>query len=397
MTSDSSSRLNPGLVWLMSTATGLMVASNYYAQPLLQTIADSLGLSVPAAGAIVTVAQVSYALGLFLLVPLGDLLERRALIAGMTLLAALGLFASAASTSLAMLLAGTAVTGLFSVVAQVLVPFAATLAAPDERGKVVGTLMSGLLLGILLARTFAGIVASAGSWRAMYVLAGVLMAVLAVVLYRRLPRYPAQAKGMSYPRLIGSILALFAQEPVLRVGALVAVFNFASFSMLWTSMAFLLASPPFDYSVFVIGLFGLAGAAGALAAARTGRLADRGLGHLSMRYGLLLMVLGWIPAALVQVSVWFLVVGVLLLDMATQVVHLSCQNAIYKIRPEARSRMTAAYMTSYFIGGSLGSMASAWAYAHGGWYAVAGAGACSAACALLVWQLRRRGPAVSGI
>ncbi|MDX3906109.1 MAG: MFS transporter [Pigmentiphaga sp.] len=391
MTDPSTSKLNPGLVWLMSIATGLTVASNYYAQPLLHAIAQDLGLSVPAAGAIVTTAQVSYALGLFFLVPLGDRLDRRKLIFIMTLLAAVGLCASALSSNLAVLLAGTAAAGLFSVVAQVLMPFAATLAGPHERGKVVGTLMSGLLLGILLARTFAGIVASLGNWRVVYGVAAVLMAVLAFVLRQALPRHASQAAaGMSYPRLIASIAGLIAQEPVLRTRSLMGAFSFAGFAMFWTSLAFLLSAPPFNYSTFTIGLFGLVGAAGALAAARVGRLADRGKGETATRFGLGIMLASWLPLALGQQSALWLVLGVILLDLAAQTVHISNQNAIYRIRPEARSRLTAAYMTSYFIGGSIGSMISAWAYAHGGWYAVTAAGACMAIGCMLVWKTRPR-------
>jgi len=387
----SQGRLSPGLVWLMSIATGLTVAANYYAQPLLHIIAADLGLSIPAAGAIVTTAQVSYAVGLFFLVPLGDMFERRNLIFVMTLLAAGGLCASAAAPSLPVLLAGTATAGLFSVVAQVLVPFGATLAAPNERGRVVGTLMSGLLLGILLARTVSGALASTGSWRAVYAIAAVLMAVLAFVMRRALPRHPAHAAGMPYVRLIASLAVLFTQEPMLRTRALLGAFNFAGFAMLWTSLAFLLSAPPFGYSTFTIGLFGLAGAAGALTAARVGRLADRGKGDVATRYGLILMFCSWLPVSLAKVSVAFLVAGVILLDLAAQAIHISNQNAIYRIRPEARSRLTAVYMTSYFVGGSIGSMISAWAYAHGGWHAVTGAGACMALAGLLVWAMRSRG------
>jgi len=382
--------LSPALVWLMSIATGLTVAANYYAQPLLHVIASELGLSVPQAGSIVTAAQVSYAVGLFLLVPLGDLLDRRNLIFVMTLLAAAGLCASALAGNLPMLLAGTAVAGLFSVVAQVLVPFGATLAAPHERGKVVGTLMSGLLLGILLARTFAGLVAAVGNWRAVYGIAALLMAALAFILRRALPHHPAQAAGMSYARLIASIAALFVQEPVLRTRALVGALMFASFAMFWTALAFLLSAPPFGYSTFTIGLFGLAGAAGALAAARVGRLADQGRGESATRFGLAVLLASWLPIAFGHACVLPLVAGVVLLDLGAQAVHISNQNAIYRIRPEARSRLTAAYMTSYFIGGSLGSVASAWAYAYAGWHGVSVCGALAGLGAAAAWAARRR-------
>ncbi|MPS25728.1 MFS transporter [Pigmentiphaga sp.] len=387
--------LSPGLVWLMSIATGLTVAANYYAQPLLHVIADDLGLSVPEAGSIVTAAQVSYAVGLFLLVPLGDLLDRRNLIFVMTLLAAGGLCASALAGNLPVLLAGTTVAGLFSVVAQVLVPFGATLAAPNERGKVVGTLMSGLLLGILLARTFAGLVAALGNWRLVYGIAAILMAALAFILRRSLPHHPAQAAGMAYPRLIASIAALFAQEPVLRTRAVLGALTFASFAMFWTSLAFLLSAPPFGYSTFTIGLFGLAGAAGALAAARVGRLADRGKGETATRFGLAVLLVSWLPIAFGQYSVALLLLGVILMDLGAQAAHISNQNAIYRIRPEARGRLTAAYMTSYFIGGSLGSLASAWLYAHAGWHGVSIGGAVAALASVAAWTMRPRGPAAA--
>ena len=391
----SSPSLSPGLVWLMSIATGLTVAANYYAQPLLHVIAGDLGLSVPEAGSIVTAAQVSYAVGLFLLVPLGDLLDRRNLIFVMTLLAAGGLCASALAGNLPVLLAGTTVAGLFSVVAQVLVPFGATLASPNERGRVVGTLMSGLLLGILLARTFAGLVAALGNWRLVYGIAAILMAALAFILRRSLPHHPAQAAGTPYPRLIASIAALFAQEPVLRTRALLGALTFASFAMFWTSLAFLLSAPPFGYSTFTIGLFGLAGAAGALAAARVGRLAARGKGETATRFGLAVLLVSWLPIVLGQYSVALLVVGVILMDLGAQAAHISNQNAIYRIRPEARGRLTAAYMTSYFIGGSLGSLASAWLYAHAGWHGVSIGGTVAALAAAAAWAMRPRASAAA--
>jgi len=376
--------LSPTLVALMSIATGLAVACNYYAQPLLDTIARSFNLSVNQAGFIVTTAQLGYAAGLLLLVPLGDRLERRGLIVGMSLLAAGGMVITALSTSLGMMLLGTALTGLFSVVAQLLVPLAATLAAPEKRGKVVGTVMSGLLLGILLARTIAGALAQLGGWRAVFWVASVLMVLMALALWRGLPRY-RQTVELSYPQLLGSIFRLYAGSRVLRTRAVIGCLSFANFSVLWTSMAFLLAAPPFNYSEGEIGLLGLAGAAGALAARQAGSLADRGKARLTTTPGLLIMLISWGLTALGAHSLAALIVGIILLDLAVQGVHITNQSVIYRRMPEARNRLTAGYMTSYFIGGAAGSLLSASAYHFAGWYGVCIAGVLLTLLNLLSW------------
>ncbi|QLC84071.1 MFS transporter [Enterobacter roggenkampii] len=368
----------------MSVATGLAVASNYYAQPLLDTIARAFNLSASSAGFIVTAAQLGYAAGLLFLVPLGDMFERRMLIVSMTLLAAGGMLITASSQSLTMMIIGTALTGLFSVVAQILVPLAATLASPEKRGKVVGTIMSGLLLGILLARTVAGLLASLGGWRTVYWVASVLMVVMALALWRGLPKVK-QENHLNYPQLLASVFSLFTQDKLLRTRALLGCFTFANFSILWTSMAFLLAAPPFNYSEGVIGLFGLAGAAGALGARPAGGLADKGKSHLTTSAGLVLLLLSWAAIWYGHVSVLALIVGILVLDLTVQGVHITNQTVIYRVKPEARNRLTAGYMTSYFIGGAAGSLISASAWQHAGWSGVCAIGAIVATINLLVW------------
>ena len=376
--------LSPALILLMSVATGLAVASNYYAQPLLDTIARAFDLSASSAGFIVTSAQLGYAAGLLFLVPLGDMFERRMLIVSMTLLAAGGMLITASSQSLTMMIIGTALTGLFSVVAQILVPLAATLASPEKRGKVVGTIMSGLLLGILLARTVAGLLASLGGWRTVYWVASVLMVVMALALWRGLPKVK-QENHLNYPQLLASVFSLFTQDKLLRTRALLGCFTFANFSILWTSMAFLLAAPPFNYSEGVIGLFGLAGAAGALGARPAGGLADKGKSHLTTSAGLILLLLSWAAIWYGHVSVLALIVGILVLDLTVQGVHITNQTVIYRVKPEARNRLTAGYMTSYFIGGAAGSLISASAWQHAGWSGVCAIGAIIATLNLLVW------------
>lgn len=376
--------LSPALIALMSVATGLAVASNYYAQPLLDTIARAFSLSPNQAGFIVTAAQLGYAAGLLLLVPLGDMFERRALIVLMTLLAAGGMLITASSASLGMMILGTALTGLFSVVAQILVPLAATLATPDKRGKVVGTIMSGLLLGILLARTVAGLLAEVGGWRTVYWVATVLMVLMALALWRGLPKIK-QENHLNYLQLLGSVFTLFAHDKLLRTRAMLGCLSFANFSILWTSMAFLLASPPFNFSEAVIGLFGLVGAAGALGARQAGGLADRGHAHLTTTGGLILLLLSWIAIWLGHSSVIALIVGIIVLDLTVQGVHITNQTVIYRMKPDARNRLTAGYMTSYFIGGAAGSLISASAWQHAGWRGVCIAGSLLALMNLLVW------------
>lgn len=381
--------LTTGLTLLMAIATGLVVASNYYAQPLLDTIALQFNLTTNMAGFIVTAAQLGYAVGLLFLVPLGDLFERKKLIIVMTTLSASGLLITALSDNIWQILLGTALTGLFSVVAQVLVPMAASIAKPHQRGKAVGTIMSGLLLGILLARTISGGVAMIGGWRALYWVAFGLMMILVLVLALKLPRYH-QKTDLNYFQLIFSIGRLFFTTPVLGTRALLGALTFANFALLWTAMAFLLASPPFNYSEGTIGLFGLVGAAGALMATQAGRLVDKGKGKLITTLGLVLLLLSWIPIGMAKYSLIAFIIGVLVLDLAVQAVHVTNQSTLYRIMPEARNRLTAGYMTSYFIGGALGSLLSGYAYEHAGWLGVAISGAVLTGISLIIWAIGAR-------
>ncbi|HGN0531447.1 TPA: MFS transporter [Providencia stuartii] len=378
--------LTPGLVILMAIATGLVVASNYYAQPLLDTIATQFNLTTNMAGFIVTVAQLGYAVGLLFLVPLGDIFERKGLILTMTSLSAIGLLITALSNNIWQILVGTALTGLFSVVAQVLIPMAASLAKPHQRGKSVGIIMSGLLLGILLARTISGAVAMVGGWRTIYWVAFALLIILIIVLAIKLPRYHQKA-NLNYFQLLFSIGRLFLGTPVLAVRALLGALSFANFALLWTAMAFLLASPPFSFSEGTIGLFGLVGAAGAFMASQAGHLVDKGKGKRVTTIGLILLLLSWIPIGFAKDSLIAFIIGVLILDLAIQAVHVTNQSTLYRILPDARNRITAGYMTSYFIGGALGSLLSGYAYEKAGWEGVAIAGGILCVISLIIWAI----------
>ena len=377
------------LTLIFAAACGLAVANLYYAQPLLDAIARSLRVSHGQAGLIVTFSQLGYAAGLVLLVPLGDLLNRRRLVVAALAVTALGLVAVAAAPSLTAFAIAIAVVGATSVVAQMLVALAAVLAAPPQRGKVVGTVMTGLLIGILVARTASGLIAAAAGWRAVYGLAAVLMVALAVVLWRAVPHVRSEV-DLGYRALLRSIGRIAREEGLVRRRALYGAIGFACFSAFWTSVAFLLAGPPFRYGEGVIGLFGLLGVAGALMASLAGRLADAGRARPAR--GLLLVAM----AASFGLLAWgghrllALIAGVLVLDLAVQGVHILNQSDIYTIRPESRGRITAVYMTCYFAGGAVGSALSAALYGSGGWDAVCVLGGALAAVGIAFWLVEGR-------
>ena len=377
------------LVLLMAAGSGLTVASIYYAQPLLDVIRQSLGMSIATTGLIITASQLGYALGLAFLVPLGDLIERRALAVWMTVGISACLAGMATAPFSSILLAAALMLGALSVVAQILVAFAATLAGPSERGQVVGTVMSGLLLGVLLARTASGYLAQLGGWRVVFGSASAVMIALAIVLYKGLPAHRSHI-GLSYPALIKSVFSLLLEEPVLRLRAFYGAIAFGSFSILWTTMALLLSQPPYQYSSGLIGLFGLAGAAGVLAASLAGRMADMGWTRQMTGITSILLAFSWLPLEFGGHSVLMLVAGTLLLDLAVQGLHITNQSEIYRLSPDARNRITSAYMAGFFAGGVLGSALSTFAYAHFGWQGVCLAGTGFGSVAVAVWLLTLR-------
>ena len=382
--------LTTRLVAVMAVGSGLSVASNYYVQPLLPDLADDFGVSSGVVGLLVTVSQLGYVAGLALVVPLGDLLERRRLLTLVTALTAGGLVLMAVAPTLALLFPAVALVGVTSVAAQIFVPLSADLAPADQRGKVVGTVMAGLLIGILLARTLAGLVAAAAGWRAVYVVAAASMLALAALCRRDLPRVEP-ATTTPYPTLLASVLRLYREEPVLRRRGLYGALGFASFSTLWTAVAFLLEDT-YGYGEAAIGLFGLLGAAGAVAAQFAGRIADAGWARVSTLGFFLALAASWGVLALGSRSIAALVVGIVLLDLAVQGAHISNQSEVYRLRPEARSRLTTAYMVVNFTGGVVGSASSATVYDLGGWPATCAAGATFSALALAAWLTEARWP-----
>ncbi|AWM92732.1 MFS transporter [Pseudomonas sp. 31-12] len=387
---DQSAGLSPALTLLFSVTCALAVANVYFAQPLLASMAESLGVSSGLIGVVVTATQAGYALGLLFIVPLGDRVNRKRLILTQVILSAITLAAVGASQQWLALLGTMIVMGLLAVVVQVLVAYAAALATPSQRGQAVGTITSGVVLGILLARFTSGLIADIAGWRAVYFVSSGLMLSLAVVLWKSVPAAVSARNQDTYPALIGSLFKLFMTEPVLRIRGLLALLIFAAFSVLWTAMVLPLSAPPLSLSHTAIGLFGLAGVAGALAARRAGQWADRGWGQRVTGISLGLLTLSWLPITFAETSLVALVCGVVLLDFAVQAVHVTNQSLIFAARPDAQSRMVGAYMCFYSVGSALGAASATQVYALWGWTAVSLLGALISAAALLLWMLTSR-------
>lgn len=368
--------------------TGVAVASNYYAQPLLRTLTTYFSISEMTSSSIVFAAQLSYALGLLLLVPLGDIFERKKLIIIMMLLSTLGLVISAVAPSFQWLRIGCAMAALFSVVAQVLVPYASVLAEPRHKGRAVGIVVSGLLFGILLAGTFSGLISTLWGWQKVYAVAAGLMLLMTLALAIYLPSYEATLK-VGYGSLIFSIFGLFKKFAVLRFRSFIGCLSFATFSILWTPLGFLLHDH-YAYSDLVIGMFGLAGVVGAMVAPLAGRLSDQNKGMQATVVGLLIIFSSWILIYWTTSHILNLLVGIVVLNAGLQVVHVLNMNEIYKLDPAARSRLNAGYMTCYFIGGVLGSAASAIAYQYFYWWGVSVLGGMVAAVLCIMGVLGRK-------
>ncbi|WP_260985191.1 MFS transporter [Bacillus pumilus] len=375
---------------LFASACGMAVANIYFAQPLLDSLASEFGITYSSIGMVITITQLCYALGLLLIVPLGDLFNQRRLIMAQMLVSILSLILVGIAPTATVLFIGLAAVGMLAVVTQVLVAFAATWAAPEERGRIVGLVQSGIVIGILLARTFAGVLTDLASWRSVYLVSAVMMLIITAVLYRYLPRTDSERASISYMKLLASMFTLFRQEQILRIRGILGFLIFIVFGTLWTSLVLPLSSSPYNLSHTAIGAFGLAGVAGALGAARAGSLADRGLGQLTTCVALFLLFVSWFFIFFTEYSLILLIVGIIILDLSVQAVHVTNQSMIFTVLPEARSRLTAAYMIFYSIGSATGSIASTSIYANNGWSGVCLFGASVSAIAFLYWFITYR-------
>ncbi len=383
--------VSTSLAWLFAIASGLSVANVYYAQPLLDALARDFGISHAAVGEVITATQLGCALALLFLVPLGDRVDRRRLMAMQMLAMTFALVAVGMAQSTLALLAGMLAVGLLgTAMTQGLIAYAASAAAPHEQGRVVGTAQGGVFIGLLLARVFAGGVSDLAGWRGVYFCAALLMLGIAIPLWRRLPILPPASRTLSYPRLLASMLTLLRQEKVLQVRGMLALLMFAAFNIFWSALVLPLSAPPYNFSHTLIGAFGLAGVVGALAAARAGQWADRGYARRTSGLALMLLLLAWWPLSLMEVSLWALVMGIVLLDLGGQALHVTNQSLIFRTRPDAHSRLVGLYMMFYAVGSGLGAISTTVTYARFGWQGVCTLGASVSLLALVFWWVTQR-------
>ncbi|SFJ70544.1 Predicted arabinose efflux permease, MFS family [Paenibacillus sp. UNC496MF] len=388
-------RLSAALTVLLAAACGMVAANLYYSQTLVGPIGEALGMPPGAAGLIVTITQIGYVVGLLFVVPLSDMLPNRRLIVSLLGFLVVALAAASLAAGSFLFLAASLATGLGAVVAQILVPFAAYLSAEEQRGRAVGNVMSGLLLGIMLARPAASLIAGLWGWQAIFALSAGLMALLAVVLARLLPeRRPA--KSLRYGQLTASLLALFRGTPPLRRRAFYQASLFGAFSLFWTTVPLRLADE-YGLSQQGIALFALVGVAGAAAAPIAGRLADRGRSRALTLGAIATAVLSFAAAALVHgrshASLALLLLAAIALDMAVSGNLVIGQRAIYALGNETRGRLNGLFMAIFFLGGAAGSFLGGWTYAHGGWTAAAWIGALLPFLALVYFMTESRSAA----
>jgi len=373
----------------MALGTGVTVGNLYYCQPLLATMATQFGVGAREISWVAALTQIGTACGMLAFVPLGDVMERRGLTTRMCIVAAGAALLVGMATSLPWLLAASFLLGLASIIPHLILPFAAHLAADEERGHVVGTVLSGLLIGVLLARAASGLLGAALGWRPIYFLAGGMMLLLAWGLHRRLPASPPVLR-LRYPDLLRSIRGLAVESHLLRQAALIGALLFGAFNAFWTPLVFRLGFPPYHYGARAAGLLGLLAAGSAAAAPGIGRLIDRHSPRLGVGLGIGIALGGFATLWAAGSHLIGLMVGVILLDLGVQAGHISNQTRIYSAFPQARSRANTVYMVSYFIGGALGSALGSQGWARWHWNGVGAVGCSFLLLALLAHAPRGR-------
>jgi predicted MFS family arabinose efflux permease len=384
MENNGTDQLTRGHIALMAICTGLIVANIYYCQPLIVLISKDLRIPAAKAGSIAFFTQAGYALGLLFFVPLGDKLERKSQIIWMTVCAVAALVFAALSPNLLCLEIASLLIGATSVIPQLILPMAASLASPSRMGKVIGSIMSGLLIGILLSRTLSGFVGDWLGWRGMFWLAAAISLLLLLIIRARFPVSRPRFAG-SYGSLMRSLGDLIKEQPLLREAAAINALAFATFGMFWTTMVLHLSGAPFYFHSNVIGLFGLAAAAGALAAPLVGGSADKRNPRIPIGYGLLALFLSYGVFYFRAYSLGWFILGIVLMDLAMQCIHVSNQSRVYVLIPDARNRLNTVYMTVSFTGTSLGSAIGLFVWDKASWTGVCVAGMGFTAASFLVY------------
>lgn len=379
--------LGTATLYAMAVASGIAVANIYYNQPMLGIIEKDLG-QTSVTGLIPTATQLGYALGLFFLLPLGDIVHRRKLIIGQFVILAAALAIAAIAPSAWFLVGASLLVGASATVAQQIVPFAATLATPERRGSTIGTVMAGVLSGILFSRTLSGFVGEHAGWREMFWISVPLALMAAVLMFFSLPDHRPTSR-MYYRNALISLAHLWRSQRQLRAASLMQAALFGSFTAFWTILAFYLQTPRFNLGADVAGLFGIVGAVGVFAAPLAGRMADRRGPHFVVSAGVVLTLLSWVIFG-VWGSLAALVIGVIVLDFGVQSTLVSNQHIVYALDPEARSRLNTIFMTAMFLGGAAGAALATFAWGHAGWAGVSLLGALLALLALVIRLLDRR-------
>lgn len=367
------------LVLMMAIACGLCTGSNYYNQPLLSSIAHDFDVTMTVAAYSSVIAQTMFTIGLLLLVPLGDYFETKKTITGFMAIAALGQLICFLSWDIQVFFIGTAISSLFVVAAQILIPFSTILASPQQSAKVVGMLMSGLMMGILLARTVAGFISSIGEWHYVYLISGALLLTFAMILQLKLPaHFP---KKIQYLSIFHSMYVLIKTKPLLRKRSILGFLCFGTVSTVFTTMALLLSEKPYEYSDFQIGLVGLVGIAGIIIGPSVGRFFQKGKEPQLTHYSLILLILSWCVLYFAQVNLLVYVLGLIMIYVALTVLHITNQNVVYGIDPNSKSRLNAIYMGLYFSGAAIGSVIAIYLWNHFGWVGCCSYGMiCAIAC-----------------
>ncbi|MBA8807194.1 MFS transporter [Promicromonospora sukumoe] len=381
--------MSRGATFLFALAGGAAVGNLYWSQPILDTIATGFGTTASAAGLLVTVTQIGYAVGVFFLVPLGDVVDRKVMIPLLMLLAAVMLGLSALAPSLPVLLVTLALVGVSTVSGQLLAPLAGDLATDEQRGRVLGTVVSGVLLGILVARAVSGVVTDLVGWRALYAIVAAVMLVLAVTVHRFLPRLEPRAR-VGYGSLLASVPRTYVTSAAVRWLGLMGAAVMATFTLYWTGLTLLLSAEPFGFSTTRIGLLGLVGILGALAAQQVGRLHDRGLGVPAIGVGLVLAMASFVVAGVAPGSIVAVVVSVALYSVGVQAVQMLLQARVLAVDPSARSRLNTVFVVGNFVGGTVGSALAGLLWGAGGWPVIMTAAGLLLLPALLIWAVQRR-------
>lgn len=361
-------KLSNSVLYLMSVSAGLIVANLYYNQPLLHQISVTFKVSESAVSNVALYTQLGYALGLLFIIPLGDKISNKRILQYDFLLMILSLVAGALSDTLLLLTISSFFIGFSSAIPQLFVPMAAQLADEKNRGRAIGVVMSGLLIGILGSRVVSGLVGERFGWQTMYYAAAVLMVPLFLLLQFKLPKLVPEYKG-SYGSLLKSIGFYFKTEPSVRLAALRGGLAFAGLSAFWTTLVFLMEDN-FGYGSDITGAFGLFGVAGALAAAFVGKMNDKIDTDKIILYSALLLIVSWVIFFFSGTSIIGLIIGVILVDLGLQALHITNQNIIFSKNPEARNRVNTIYMVGFFIGGALGTTLGAYAWKYFGWTGV---------------------------